>query len=214
MTLSAFIQDVFDRGRANVPEPAEIDPEDRNATAEVLVASEAIWRENQPGGLPQFNQEAATWAAEMLYRVAQFQTYRDVNAEFIAAALSEPVPTDPTPSVHYSVDLCFRYLPDLHRLAVLASADDPLLIEIIKLLKPWPLSSVGIEIPNTDVWHPAFQHNSLQRMFIDRIIARQDKRRMKDPKVAAAIRSSLGVHTHLVPAVSADLNNEQTTNND
>lgn len=209
MTLHTFIDSVFDNGRATVAAPKEIDTDEREATAELLVLAERVWRLNQPARLPEFDVPAATWAAEMLYRAAQFQVYRDVNAEFIAAAFQVPPPATDSPAVHYSVDICFRYLPDLNRLVKLAASDDPLLDEIARLLKPWPLSAVGVDAAGAAAWHAVFEQPGLQRMYIDRVITRGDKQRMAEPRVQEAVHIALGAFPQLAPSLAAVIESDK-----
>lgn len=199
MILTSFVENLFETGRVKVNAPAEIESADFEAAREVLVRTEQLRRQELPGDLPDFEIEPALKAAELLFRGAQFQVHREINIEFVEAAFAERISDDQTPATHYSVDLCFRYLPDLHRLASAASSDDPFLTAILQLAADWPLSAVGLPVTAGKVWHPALQHRALQRMFVDRIIARNDRARMADPRVHEKIRAVIGAHPELVP---------------
>ena len=56
--------------------------------------------------------------------------------------LSQDCPGPVAADVHYSVDLVFRFLPDLLKFARSSSDQDPLLEYIVRWLHEWPLSCV------------------------------------------------------------------------
>lgn len=198
--FTEFLESLFDNGRVKVITPEEIQTDDRNAAEKLLLQSEAIWRLDQPMGLPEFNVSAGMWSAELLFRSAQFQVFRDVNPEAIQSAFKLAGPDVESPSSHYSVDLCFRYLGDVLRMSNLASSDDPLNDEISQLLSHWPLSAIGVKGVEPPVRGAAFKHQGLWRMFIDRVIAKGDARLMADPQIQQSIEVAVGAFPELVPA--------------
>ena len=70
--------------------------------------------------------------------------FRDEPAAAIAEALGPPCPAPITPSTHYSVDLVFRFLPEVVIFARSAAAHDPLVEHLERFAREWPLSSVGM----------------------------------------------------------------------
>lgn len=198
--FTAFLESLFDNGRVKVPAPQEIQADDRNAAEKLLLQSEATWRLDQPIGLPEFNVSAGMWSAELVFRAAQFQVFRDVNPEDIQTAFKLAGPDGDSPSSHYSVDLCFKYLPDILRMSSLASSEDPLNDEMSQLLSHWPLSAIGVKSVEPPVRGDAFKHQGLWRMFVDRVIAKGDERLMAEPQIQQSIEVAVGAFPDLVPA--------------
>lgn len=211
LPLTNFLESLFDNGRVKVIAPDELESEDRKGAQEILTTSEAIWRLDQPIGLPDFDIDAALWAAEILFRAAQFQVFRDVNPDVIVAAFGQPGPDVDSPSAHYSVDLCFRYIGEVLRQSTLASSEDPLNEGIVELLKGWPLSAIGVKDVEPPERGVAFRNRPLWRMFIDRAIATDDQRLLDDPEIREAVEVAVGAFPELVPACQKQLKDRETS---
>src|SRR5262249_27684517 len=117
---------------------------------------------------PAFSLPAARWAAVTLYRGCQFVVCRDVEAKRAAAMLAEPCPEPRSAQTDYSVDLVFRYLPGLVDLARRISSNDPLVSELLKLSRTWPLSSVGLAGVGAVDIEPFIDHAALRQLYVDR----------------------------------------------
>jgi len=130
-----------------------------SATLEVVRAWDEANRLEFPGRAPPLVEAVAVRAAECFYRACQFTVYRDVDAPTVAELFAEPVhvagerrageqraSSDPKPTAphHYTVDLIFRFLPELYRLADRASSADPLCDGLRLWAAEWPLSSIGM----------------------------------------------------------------------
>ena len=215
VTLSQFLDRLFEDGRVTVPvtEPVQVD---ELRTAETtLAALEAVYRLDLPGEAPPLALVAARWAAVSLFQACQFVAFRNAGEEMIAAALGrssqpverskgfQPVETETetskmlvlqaeAASLHYSVDLTFRFLPDLMRLARSDAENDPLLGYIRQWAGEWPLSSVGIPDVTPGSIEPIVHHPCLLTMYCDRIIARKDRSRLGDPRIDAFVQQSVG----------------------
>jgi len=204
MGLATLLTELFEHWRLHVPAVGKLEPAELLAAEEVLRSREADVRAEFPGAAPEFFPEAAVWGAAMLLRACQFLVYRDLDAEALVAALAPPCPRASTPAAHYSVDLTFRFLPDLVRLARAASPDDPLVGALLHLARQWPLSSIGIAVgeaanaseTSIDV---LAAHPALWRAYVDRVIALGDMPRMSNPRVQAGVREALGMFTELAP---------------
>ncbi len=158
---------------------------------------EQIWRMQCPGDAPQFSVEVADGAAQVALAISQAIVYRETEIEetmrvIVGAGFALDGLIDECPSAHYSVDLVFRFLPQLLERAERVSVDDPLADLIIRLLRRWPLSSVGVQrIQLTEVPSP-LRHPSLWRMYIDRIIQRRDVSRLVCREVSDAVAAAAG----------------------
>ncbi|HVW01583.1 MAG TPA: hypothetical protein VHB77_14620 [Planctomycetaceae bacterium] len=203
MSLANFLADLFETGMVRVG-LAPATAEDRKAIESWLADIESEDRLNLAGDPPAFDRGAASWAAGRLYTAAQLLVNRDANEQDVRAALADPGPT-PTAAAHYSVDLAFRYLPDLLVLARRVSEEDPLVEALQHLIAPWPLASLGIrDVPVGDI-EPIVAHPCLRQLYVDRIVARGDVARLDDPRVQEAVREALGACPELAPAISARL---------
>jgi hypothetical protein len=207
MGLSAFVHSLTDSGRV-VVDPFEpvIVADEQASVAELLCAWDTLVRQEFPGPAPPLAIGAASWAAEQFYRVCQFAVYRDLDAQIIAATLATPCPETLSAASVYSVDLVFRFLPDLQRLVKARAAADPLVDSLNRCAEQWPLSSVGIrDIEQFDaaVLDVVREHPGLWRLYIDRVIERRDLSRLADHRVQLAVAGALGLHEELSPVLAA-----------
>lgn len=212
MGLASFLSELFEHGRVRVDEPSPTPTGLRPPTADDRAAAEAVLRERDaavrlefPGDGPEFDANLALWGAEQFYRACQFTVYRDVPAEVVVAILSTPCPTAPLASQHYHIDLTFRFLPDLMRLARTAAANDPLCEQLKDWANRWPLSSVGMSGVEPDAAEPAWDDAGLLRLYVDRVIAARDTTRLIDPRVRRAMRAALGFYDRLAPQLAEAL---------
>lgn len=215
MTLSSTIRELWESGRVSVGRAVPSAEELAEAEG-VLIEYEAVSRQDLPGTPPGLSLPALRWSLARFHSACRFLVYRDfaaedVEQEFAMICPELESPTDP--AVHYTVDLLFRYLPDLVRLARAAAANDPLVIQLGRLANHWPLSTVGMEgVVPTSISGFA-DDPALLALYADRIIAREDVGRMGDPRVDAAVRQALGAFPELAPALaqklSADTHEEQ-----
>lgn len=205
--FAAFLESLFDTGRVQCATPDTINQSDAARALDVLKTTELRVRADMPGTAPEFDAAVALKAAEQCYRACQFLVYRDVDAGTAAAALREAAPHGNSAECHYSVDLTFRYLPDVLRLARATSAGDPLIDELRKLAARWPLSSVGIDGMSFDdaALKPILEHPALKRMYVDRIIERAAADRLGHTAVSAAVRAAIGPFPHLAPELARAL---------
>jgi hypothetical protein len=136
MTLGTFLAELFENGRPKVPPPDELAEEELREAERVLVEFERHYRREMPGTPPALVVPPARWAAVEWFRVCQFLVFRDVDAELATRVLAIPCPAPRSPSTDYSVDLTFRFLPDVLKLARAAAAGDPLVVELMARAHP------------------------------------------------------------------------------
>ena len=158
-----------------------------------------------PGNAPALDRAVAKWAATSLARTCQLIVSRDAGPEVIARALGGAAPEVESASAHYSADLFLRYLPDVFTPAHCLSPGDPLIGELLKLAAAWPLSSIGIPGVEPRGLEPIIASPCLLRLYADRVILKEDLLRLKEARIADAVRSALGDHPELAPVVAAEL---------
>ena len=132
-TLPIFLEALFTEGRVRVAPPVEISDDELREADDVLARFEWHSRQELPGTPPLLFPPVTRWGAVMFHRACQFVAFRDIGEAAMAEALNTSCPGGNAPTVHYSVDLIFRYLPDLFKLAQAASQGDPL----VKHLAAW-----------------------------------------------------------------------------
>jgi hypothetical protein len=203
VVFSEFLDGLFTDGRVRVASLADISDTEGEKIDEALVAFEQNYRRGLPGTPPPIFLSAARWAATVFYRICQFTVFRDLDEETISRALATRCPAGDPPSVHYSVDLTFRFLPDAVKLARGASAEDPLLRHLMRLANEWPLSSVGIAGMEKFEISSWINDPSLRGLYVDRVIAYREVSRINDPLVRQAVEQALGVFPDLAPAMAA-----------
>ena len=198
VSLSEFIQELFETGRVKVP-PPDMELPGTSTIDSSLNRAEATRAADMPGDPPEFKTPLANWAASMVFRACQALIDRTINQERLAASIGVAYSGEVDASAHYSVDLVLRYMPDLLRLSKQVSDADPLNTFIMQWATDWPLSSVGIpdvQVENLDV---ILEHPSLKMHYIDRVIERQDLPRLEDPRVHTTILNHAGMYHDLLP---------------
>ena len=204
MSLVAFLNGLLTDGRVRVAATAEIAASDRLEAEQVLAAYERQYRLDLPGEPPPLQGDAALWAAAMLREACRFAAFRDLGEEAMGVFGERPnFSADPS-SVHYSVDLTFRFLPDVIKQARTASEQDPLVKRLLQLAREWPLSSVGMAGVDGGNTEAVVRHPCLLRMYADRIIAAGDWTRLADPRVREAVQAAVGLFPELAPGFPAE----------
>jgi hypothetical protein len=92
MSLTIFLNDLFDNGRVQVPVVAPLDSEDIASAENALQSFDEQYRQQLSGTAPVLSLPAALWGATLLYRGCQFLVHRNCVAAEIDAALSAPCP--------------------------------------------------------------------------------------------------------------------------
>lgn len=213
MNLTQFLTSLLHEGRVRVDpvftakgDLIDASPELLEQAADVLEIFESESRSELSHVPPILNRRVLQWGAQNIYRACSLLIYRDAPAESLPAALSGPCPESaPTPSVVYSVDQTYRFLPDLVRMARAAAADDPLVKILVGWGSTWPLSSVGVQGITTLGPLDWLSDPCLRQLYVDRILLSQDESRIEDARVRAAVMESLGRHLDLAPKLAVRL---------
>lgn len=194
-TLSNFLDTLFKKGQVLVAE--QITPfttQEKTAASLLLQVAHDRQQLSMPAHMPTFDKKAALWGTIFLYRAVQLTMMRDLDE----AAVQEHLPNfseGMTTEAIYSIDLTFRYLPDLFKLAKGLAPDDPLIKILKQQAQQFPFSSVGISSENIQNQTLILNHTSLKLAYLDRIIEKKDLERVKKGELFADLQEILGIHT-------------------
>jgi hypothetical protein len=194
MKLTEFLRDLLERGKVTVAGRIGSFGDDDLGAAETSLRryyeEDAL---DMPGAAPAFLPEAALWGARYFYHAVQLAVLRDLGEEVVRQYLQD-YPGPRTPEAVYSVDLTFRYLPDLLRLARGLAPGDVLVAALQRTALDWPFSSVGSDTAGDIVPGVILEHPSLRTAYVDRIIREKDAGRLAGPQVPDYVRAALGGH--------------------
>jgi len=191
-SLSTFLSDLFTKGEVTIsPLIKPIEETDQQQAIQLLQEFYEKDRQEMPAEAPPLDTSAALWAATYLYRIIQLILVRQLGEADIKAQLT-PYPIAATPSVIYSADLSFRYLPDLFQLAKGLAPSDLLVTYLQELAANYPFSSVGIELEGTVQHSIILAHPSLKIAYIDRLIAAKDEKRIQQYDLQAYVEEVVG----------------------
>lgn len=149
MALVLLIDLVWHDGRVCLPVASTLTTSlEEDAAIASLLKLEQEYRKHLPATPPLPDPLALHWSLRAFWHCLRNLGDREAQPE-----KPTEVAPEATAAVHYSVDLLFRFLPDLYRLARareasarVSVATSPLLIQIQQLAADWPLSGVGIPL--------------------------------------------------------------------
>ena len=211
--LQQFVQVLLESGNCRVPygDFCECDSVQLAETQDIIGQLEPDYRLSLPANLPVFSARNATSAAVFLYYASQFVLKRELDeagtSQILDSVTSDFFEIADSESSIYSVDFMLRFLPDLYAIAKKKSDVDVLVNYLVKVAARWPLSSVGMGgLANdenlTDRWVEVIKKSSfLSRMYIDRIVAKQDITRIEVPWVRELLIAEMGIHIGLAGQV-------------
>lgn len=168
----------------------------RSEEKDCLLWLEAIYDDvalSFPNTNPNFDGEAALWAAKLLYYSAHFIVHRQNSLKELPEVLSAFL-KEITPSCLTSADLFLKFLPQVcnelrridHEDVVLAFLED-------KILSEWIFSSVGYLEQNQIIQLDLILKDPcLKALFLNRIIERKDNNWIRHPKVFELVTQMLG----------------------
>jgi hypothetical protein len=197
MPLASFLRSLFEDGRVRVPSLEPLADSGLTAADQELSNFEALYRLELPSEPPALDLVAGRWAAICFYRACQFTVHRDLPAELIQSEPGRSCPARHSPRVDYSVDLVFRFLPDLLNFARSASENDPLVVSLREWARQWPLSSVGVPDLGPLDCSSFLEHPALLTLYVGRILARGDATRLREERVRQAVETAVGMHRQL-----------------
>jgi hypothetical protein len=149
---------------------------------------------NYPFSVPDFNTKAALWAAEYVYLAAQLIVYRKDN-EIQLEALLPKSNFEITPSTLLSVDLCFRFIPDMIRELQIIDSEDPLLLLLETELCNWHYSGINY-ITKLDSINlaPLFTNQCLQQLYLNRVVEYKNTQLAQHPEINLLLMNNFGIY--------------------
>ena len=157
-------------------------------------------REHWPMSPPVVDRPALKWSIRQFHGAAQLAVFRQLGPEEMAKRLGDDfVGEGDAAAAAYSVDLVFRFLPDLVRIVKGMNPDDPLMAQLRRWGERWPLSSVGIPGLAVSSIEPILVNRCLSMMYVDRIIEAEAIDRLHDPRVQELVRGAIGAYPELSP---------------
>lgn len=201
--LTEFVNDLFVHGRVRLTTDESPSDADLSEACATVARFEKTMQLDLPGTPPAIDEPALRWALASFYQACQFQVYRHLGATSLAERFAEEPPRSSTAEAHYSVDLIFRFLPDLVTLARSGSPDDPLLVVLQSWSELWPLSSVGVSDLNPPHCESILANECLLRLYVDRILRTQDTSRLTDQRIRDEVSRAVGAF----PDLGGDLQN-------
>jgi hypothetical protein len=204
--LAEFASGLFSTGKVLVRREADLRRGDPGATLLLQEAFAARLDDLADLGtdraLP-FKPDLALDVLRCLYRICHALVDRALPAGEVEAIFADMPPAPVDVGDILSADVALRHLPTIHRWAKSLSADDPLVAGLSAIGLRFPLSSVGMgPLPLPLDLAPLKRHPCLWRLYIDRVIERQDESRLPDPDLKAAVRDALGAHHSLAPRLA------------
>lgn len=196
--LEQFIQDIIQQGKVIVD--GKITPfseEDIQLATQRLQAYYDHQQQELTATVPAFHATAAVWAACFLYRAVQLVMLRDLGEEAVNSLLT-PFDGEISPETILSVDLSFRYLPNLMGLAKGLAPEDVLVKRMEQAAILWPFSSVGMKVEGDMHIEVIMNNTCLRRTYIDRIIEARDSKRCNNLQVKEYIQEALGDYGHIL----------------
>jgi len=171
--------------------------EEIEAATEYLHAQYNYQAQELTRPIPAFHSGAAIWAAGFLYRAVQLTILRDLGEDAVNGLLT-PFNGPVSSETILSVDISFRYLPNLLGLAKGLAPEDVLVKRLQEAALQWPFSSVGLKVNGIMEIDAIMDNACLRRAYIDRIIEARDIKRCNNVQVNEYIKEALGDHGQLL----------------
>ncbi|MCA9062701.1 MAG: hypothetical protein KDA96_06565 [Planctomycetaceae bacterium] len=209
--MIAFLQSLFESGNV-VLDDSRGDCDSEADVHRLLSDCERIARQNLPNGMPSFSPVAGRQAACLFHSLCHAVIDRQMEVAGLEQQILQLAEQfSRNAEAHYSVDLVLRYLPELADRARRISPSDPLLELILLAGGFWPLSSVGMSNLHVPTIPDALRHPALWKMYVDRIILRQDVSRVDQPDIRNSVRAALGMYGELAPAIAAAVGSTESS---
>lgn len=147
-----------------------------------------------PQEVPEYNAQAALWAAQTVYTAAQLLLYRSQNEQDIAG-MFPAYDGSITASAILSADLSLRFLPHLLRQLELIDPDDRLIPVLEKVLQQWHYSAVQpTSTFKKEQIEVVTNNKCLHQLYINRIIQYKNLDLARSDAFNIGVKSALGIY--------------------
>lgn len=172
----------------------KIEDQERSEVSTFLDGEYELEKVNFPFDPPSFNSEAALWAAEYVYIAAQLILFRSHEVEDVAKVLPN-FKGEITASTILSVDLCFRFIPQMIDQLKNIDPDDPMILVIEEQLQDWHYSGIDYRL-KTEILKTEIIHSSkcLEQLYINRIVKFKNKELAKLPAFQNILKAQFGIY--------------------
>jgi len=208
-SVPVFVEQLLLDGLVRIEDDQPATKEDVHDAARWVMQQEPSLRDDLAYAPPVVEIDSLAWAVRQAYAAAQLAVFRQLGPDEIPLRISDAGPSESvTASMVYSVDLVFRFLPDLVRIVKAMNPDDPLLSRLLEWSTQWPLSSVGIPDVSAFAIEPILQDRCLSMMYADRIIRAEATDRLHDPRVRELVAGMIGPFPELSPKLHSVITND------
>lgn len=153
--------------RAKPAEPSS----GRQEAVDLLADAFRDYRLAVAGPPVEFDPETAVAAGGLVWQACWFLLRREEDAAEVERLVRMPGPPR-SPAEHLSADLTLRFLPQVHRRARAAAADDVLTARLTDVLREWPLSGALSDVADGPLTEPEFAgHAGLLLLYAERLAA-------------------------------------------
>ncbi len=151
-----------------------------------------------PNKAPEFDPEAALWAAKTVYVAAQLILYRD-HKEADLAALFTDFEGNTNASAILSADLCLRFLPDMLFQLKVIDTQDGLIVLLEKIAHKWHYSAMRYHLEIEQLDFECIGSNScLEQLYANRIIENKKLKLAEQPACYETVKASLGMYAEIL----------------
>ncbi len=171
-----------------------IPEEEKQAVSDYLLAEYEREKTEYPHTPPEFDAEAAVWAAQVIYLIAQSILYRNLRMDELQPHLPVSPPEIKAPAI-VSADLCLRFLPHLNQVLVNIDAEDELIPWSAAILHAWHYSAIRAHSQLDNLDFSAITVNPcLHQLYANRVAEFKNAELAKLPEIKPLIAANLGLH--------------------
>lgn len=208
MPVARVITQLFEDGRLILESDQPPSEKELLAAEDVVCDFERTFRETFAPEPPIADHAVIRWSLERFYWAAQRIAYQHLDQTWNEKDSSPPAMT---PESCYSVDIVFRFLPDLVRLSRSSETNSQLTETLQRWARDWPFSSVGIALSEEVNIDGFLSHPSLRMMYIDRVIATGDASRLDNELVLESVKAAIGANPQLAPTLHELIQQKEQT---
>ena len=166
--LLEFLTRLFDTGEVVLRHRPHLDQRARAPVLEYLTQVHDDLVLEIAGPALTFDGPTALAAAELTWRACWYLVSHVEPDTVVETQLQMPA-LAATAATHFSADLTFRFLPQVHRRANARSATDVLSVQLEMLMRHWPLSGVLSSVTEEPMISPQFdEHHGLLLLYAER----------------------------------------------